>query len=190
MPSLAIMLDGAIVKEVELVQTRTTIGRRPTNDIVIDNLAVSGEHAAIHLHEKTAEIEDLHSTNGTYVNGERVTRQALHHGDLLSIGKCEVRFRDPLLSTPASGSGRVGSVRILSGPSAGRVVELSKVVTTLGKPGEVVASITNRPHGFVLSYVEGAARPLVNGHSVLESQPLSDGDRIVLGGITMEFVLS
>jgi len=186
MPSLAIMLDGVTVKEVELANPRTTIGRRSTNDVVIDHLAVSGNHAVLHLKGQAAEIEDLHSTNGTYVNGEPVARQALRDGDLLGIGRYQIRFRDP--ASPA-GASRVGVVRVLSGPGAGREVTLVKVVTTLGKPGEAVASITHRPHGFVLNHVEGAQRPQVNGSTMLDAHHLSDGDRIALGGVDMEFVL-
>lgn len=205
MPSLVFLLDGEVVKEVELVKPRTTLGRRPNNDIVIDNLTVSGEHAALHLQDQTVEVQDLGSTNGTFVNGQPIERQALRDGDQVIIGKYEVRFADARqrfaraadtppphhaapVAAPAPAS-RDAWVRVLSGPGAGREVALTKVVTTLGKPGEAVASITHRPHGFVLARVDEGMAPTVNGEPVLEPRALSAGDRIMLADVEMEFVL-
>ena len=76
MPRMIVSIDGVVIKEVQLTKERTTLGRRPYNDIVIDNLAVSGEHAAIHMMPDGVEIEDLGSTNGTYVNAKAVKRQS------------------------------------------------------------------------------------------------------------------
>ena len=94
MPKMIVSIDGVVIKEVEISQERTTLGRRPYNDIVIDNLAVSGEHAVVHLHAASGivEVEDIGSTNGTYVNGKAVQRQALRNGDTIEIGKYKVRF--------------------------------------------------------------------------------------------------
>lgn len=204
MPSLVFLLDGEVVKEVELVKPRTTLGRRPNNDIVIDNLTVSGEHAVLHLQDQAAEVQDLGSTNGTFVNGQPIERQVLRDGDQIIIGKYEVRFADArqrfaraadasaptVAPAPAPAMSMQAFVRVLSGPGAGREVALTKVVTTLGKPGGAVASITHRPHGFVLARVdEGAAAPMVNGEPVLEPRALSVGDRIILADVEMEFVL-
>lgn len=80
MPRMIVSIDGVVIKEVQLTKERTTLGRRPYNDIVIDNLAVSGEHAAIHMMPDGVEIEDLGSTNGTYVNAKAVKRQELRMG--------------------------------------------------------------------------------------------------------------
>ena len=90
MPTLVISIDGAVIKEVQLTKERTTLGRRPYNDIVIDNLAVSGEHAVLSIVDGAVIIEDLRSTNGTYVNGQPILRQTLNHGDLLDIGKYKI----------------------------------------------------------------------------------------------------
>ena len=81
MPRMIVSIDGVVIKEVQLTKERTTLGRRPYNDIVIDNLAVSGEHSAIHMAPNGVEIEDLGSTNGTYVNAKAVKRQELRNGD-------------------------------------------------------------------------------------------------------------
>ena len=92
MPKMIVSIDGVVIKEVQLTKERTTLGRRPYNDLVIDNLAVSGEHAAFLLDGNTVLVEDLNSTNGTYVNGKAIRRQALAHGDLVEIGKYKIRY--------------------------------------------------------------------------------------------------
>ncbi|MBV8248039.1 MAG: FHA domain-containing protein, partial [Comamonas sp.] len=80
MPTLVISIDGAVIKEVKLTKERTTLGRRPYNDIVIENLAVSGEHAVLTMDSGMVAIEDLRSTNGTYVNGNAIQKQPLQNG--------------------------------------------------------------------------------------------------------------
>lgn len=77
MPKLIVSIDGVVIKEVPLTKERTSLGRRPYNDIVIDNLAVSGEHAVVHLRGDHVEIEDLGSTNGTIVNQQRLNMPML-----------------------------------------------------------------------------------------------------------------
>ena len=78
---------------------------------------------------------------------------------------------------------------MLSGAAAGRAVTLTKVVTTVGKPGVQVASITRRPTGYVLAHVEGATRPSINGVPlVTETAPLANGDMIELAGTQMQFI--
>lgn len=216
MPKMIVSIDGVVIKDVQLTKERTTLGRRPYNDVVIDNLAISGEHAVLHMTDDQVEIEDLGSTNGTYVNGKAIKRQLLRNGDTVEVGKYKIRFLHeaegedfektmvfkpgmvpprPLTSRPAPLSGTApaavlsGAIRVLSGAAAGREVALVKVVTTIGKPGTAVASITKRHHGFVLSHVEGAELPVLNGASIgSDSVPLSHGDRIELAGTSMEFL--
>jgi pSer/pThr/pTyr-binding forkhead associated (FHA) protein len=84
----------------------------------------------------------------------------------------------------------VAVVQILSGPNAGRELELVKSLTTLGKPGVQVAVLTRRPHGFFMTHVEGAHHPTVNGEALGDQpHPLQDHDIIDLAGIKMEFYL-
>ena len=92
MPKMIVSIDGVVIKEVQLTKDRTTLGRRPYNDIVIDNLAVSGEHAVIHMSVSEVILEDLNSTNGTYVNGKAIKKQALQNGDGIEVGKYKIRF--------------------------------------------------------------------------------------------------
>ena len=67
MGKLVVSLNGVVIKEVQITKDKTTLGRRPYNDIVIDNLAVSGEHAVLQMVGSDVFIEDLNSTNGTYI---------------------------------------------------------------------------------------------------------------------------
>ncbi len=92
MPKMIVSIDEVVIKEVQLTKERTTLGRRPYNDIVIDNLAVSGEHAVIHMNGPEVVLEDLNSTNGTYVNGKAIKKQALQNGDGIEVGKYKIKF--------------------------------------------------------------------------------------------------
>ena len=218
MGKLVVSLDGVVIKEVQITKDKTTLGRRPYNDIVIDNLAVSGEHAVLQMVGADVFIEDLNSTNGTYINGKAVKKQLLSHNDTVEIGKYKIKFMvedgtdyektmimKPGSRAPApgaqppgfggSGFGSLGasttpaSIRVLNGAAAGREVALTKVVTTVGKPGVQVASITKRPGGYVLAHVEGAMQPTVNGNPVVgETVHLKNGDVIELAGTQMQFV--
>jgi len=225
MPKMIVSIDGVVIKEVQLSKDRTTLGRRPYNDIVIDNLAVSGEHAVLLMSGNDVYLEDLNSTNGTYVNGKAVKKQLLQNSDTVEIGKYKIKYVNeaaaasfektmiikpgsmppPAPARPAAPAAPAapvptpgydmshvhGSIKVLSGAAAGREVALVKVVTTIGKPGVAVASITKRPQGFVLAHVEGASRASVNG-TVLGSEPvpLRSGDLLELAGTQMQFVQS
>ena len=153
MNKLVISLDGMVVREVPIANERTALGRRPYNDIVIDNLAVSGEHALLHRVGNDVYIEDLNSTNGTYVNGKAIKKQLLVEGDNIDIGKYKIRFlqedspdheRTAILRPgsfassfdPAAAEHAVpAAIKVLTGLAAGRELVLTKAVTTFGKPG-------------------------------------------------------
>jgi pSer/pThr/pTyr-binding forkhead associated (FHA) protein len=92
MPKMIVSIDGVVIKEVQLTKDRTTLGRRPYNDIVIDNLAVSGEHAVLQMSGNEVYLEDLNSTNGTYVNGKAVKKQLLQNSDTVEIGKYKIKY--------------------------------------------------------------------------------------------------
>ena len=222
MGKLVVSLDGVVIKEVQVTKDKTTLGRRPYNDIVIDNLAVSGEHAVLQMVGADVFIEDLNSTNGTYINGKAIKKQLLSNNDTVEIGKYKIKFiveegtdyektmimkpgTRPMSAPPAgsaagpsfaaSNFGGLGpsaapaSIKVLNGAAAGREVMLTKVVTTVGKPGVQVASITKRPGGYVLAHVEGALQPSVNGSPLIgETAQLKNGDVIELAGTQMQFV--
>jgi hypothetical protein len=231
MGKLVVSLDGVVIKEVQITKDKTTLGRRPYNDIVIDNLAVSGEHAVLQMVGNDVFIEDLNSTNGTYINGKAIKKQLLTHNDTVEVGKYKIKYlvdestdyEKTMVVRPGSGTSRPmplqptagvygaagpttslggygaaantgnaalpASIKVLNGAASGREVTLTKVVTTVGKPGVQGASITRRPNGYAFAHVEGSQRPSVNGVALVgDSVPLRNGDVIELAGTQMQFI--
>ena len=227
MGKLVVSLDGVVIKEVQITKDKTTLGRRPYNDIVIDNLAVSGEHAVLQMVGADVFIEDLNSTNGTYINGKAVKKQLLAHNDTVEIGKYKIKYlvedggdyektmimrpgatrrrgsQQPppsahpapagalRLRRPGQHAGARASIKVLNGAAAGREVTLTKVVTTVGKPGVQVASITKRPAATSSRMSKARRGPAStacrwSGDSV----PLRNGDVIELAGTQMQFISS
>ncbi len=99
MAKLILSLDGQLIKEFALSKERTTIGRKPHNDIQIDNLAVSGEHAIIMTILNDSFLEDLGSTNGTLVNGQPAKKHFLQSGDTVEIGKYKLKYVSDVVAT-------------------------------------------------------------------------------------------
>src|SRR5213075_1551720 len=277
MAKLILSMDGLVLKEIPLTKERTTLGRKPHNDIQIDNLAVSGEHAVIVTILNDSFLEDLGSTNGTVVNGIAIKKHFLQNNDVIELGKYKLKFvgeaapaaggekadfektmvlrpsamkaaaaaaaagagggaqaavaqRQAAVQaavasaqatgvadkdagpkaapapapaaapapTPAAapaaapkpGGQPLGAIQLLSGGNAGKELELTKPLTTLGKPGVQVAVLTRRPQGYFITHVEGAKRPTVNGQEIgAAPHSLKDHDVIELAGIKMEFFL-
>ena len=292
MAKLILSMDGLVLKEIPLAKERTTIGRKPHNDIQIDNLAVSGEHAVIVTILNDSFLEDLGSTNGTVVNGNPIKKHFLQNNDVIELGKYKLKFVGE--AAPAAGAEKadfektmvlrpsamkaaaeqaramaaaagggaagaqaaaiaqraaavqaagnaaqvagvadkdaksapaavpkpaaapaapaaapapaapaataapaapragqpLGAIQLLSGGSAGKELELTKPLTTLGKPGVQVAVLTRRPQGYFITHVEGANRPQVNGQQIGPApHALKDHDVIELAGVKMEFFL-
>src|SRR5205809_6993203 len=102
MAKLILSMDGLVLKEIPLTKERTTIGRKPHNDIQIDNLAVSGEHAVIVTILNDSFLEDLGSTNGTVVNGNAVKKHFLQNNDVIELGKYKLKFIGE--AAPAAGA--------------------------------------------------------------------------------------
>ena len=265
MAKLILSMDGLVLKEISVTKERTTIGRKPHNDIQIDNLAVSGEHAVIVTILNDSFLEDLGSTNGTVVNGNPIKKHFLQNNDVIELGKYKLKFlaepaaalgaekadfektmvlrpaamkaaaehakamtgggapqaagapqvagaarasaslqaavsataagiadKDPRLAPapPVKPAQPLGAIQLLSGNNAGKELELSKPLTTLGKPGVGVAVLTRRPQGYFITHVEGANRPAVNGQQIgAAPHALKDHDVIELAGVKMEFFL-
>jgi predicted component of type VI protein secretion system len=231
MAKLVLSMNGVVQGEYELNQERLTIGRKPDNDIPIDNLAVSGKHALIITILDDSFLEDLGSTNGSYVNGKLVKKHALKDGDVVAIGKHELKyinehataddddFEKTMIIKPGSASAAVAAAQaaekavesaapaapaaagggmplarltVLNGPIAGKELELTKALITLGKPGTQVAVISRRPQGYFLTHIEsdgdGKRYPVVNGEAIgAKAYQLKDSDLIELAGIKMEF---
>ena len=285
MAKLILSVDGQVLKEFTLTKERTLIGRKPHNDIQIDNLAVSGEHAAIITILNDSFIEDLGSTNGTLVNGKPIKKHFLQNNDVVELGKHKLKYfndaptsataadfektmiiRNPAKAAPppaaakpesdtatnlkpletsdktmpapgigspppvpkapppppsssaettstskpagapptpaapspapaaapspagAGGPLREAAIQVLSGAAAGKTLDLTKNLTTVGKPGLQVAVITRRPNGYFITHVEGATYPTLNGASLGgQAHPLNDHDLIEIAGVKMEF---
>lgn len=238
MAKLIISSDGKVESEFELAAETTTIGRHKNNDIQIDNLAVSGHHSQILKILDDCFVEDLNSSNGTYVNGNLIKKHSLNDGDEIKIGKHQLRFINEIsASAPAESEfektmiirpdsagmpesagdkeidkqmGQIAAklasehrqektdkvigkatLQLLSGTNAGKKLPLTKVLTTLGKPGVQVAAITRRPTGYYILHVEGGAnsgQPTINGEAVgSKASPLNNNDIIEVAGIKMEF---
>jgi len=100
MAKLILSLDDVVLEEIPLAKERTTIGRKPQNDIQIDNLAVSGEHAVIVTILNDCFLEDLGSTNGTLVNGVLAKKHLLQNNDVIELGKYKLKFVG-MASSPA-----------------------------------------------------------------------------------------
>ena len=237
MAKLILSMDGLVLKEIPLTKERMNIGRRASNDIQIDNLAISGEHAAVVTILNDSFLEDLNSTNGTLVNGQPVKKHFLKNGDVVELGKYKLKYvaepaqvqdaadyektmvlrpdalrqatANPMAEvsssdgasslTPAAAQPEaapmrpaavLGAIQVLSGANAGRELELTKTLTTLGKPGVQVAVIAKRPLGYFITHVEGAQFPLINGRSIdAQAHQLNDHDVVEIAGIKMEFFL-
>jgi len=204
MSKLVLTHDGAAIKEFRLDKERMTIGRKPSNDIHIDDPTISGEHAAI-LMLQNAYVEDLNSTNGTILNGKTVTKRQLVNGDLIKIGRHEFKFIDEnvnefertVMISPTTAKkenavlAKKYQVSIVSGPKAGEVIALSKPYTTLGSPGGQVAVIAKRGSKFYLMPMSGttnAKPPLLNSAEIgVKSELLAAGDKIEVSGTQLEF---
>ncbi len=269
MARLILSLDGQTLAEYNMTKERYTVGRLPDNDIRIDNAAVSGHHSLLINILNDSFLEDLNSTNGTYVNGKLIKKHALQHGDVITIGHHQLRYVDdqadqgpedefektmviepsgnmerqvaraaraadaaaakgapaPAAAPRPAAMGRGGAaaaaaaparqfhptatqdvdpsavpvlplakLQVLSGSFAGRELELTKALTTLGRPGIQVAAITRRAEGYFIVHVESGKPndyPLVNGTAIgAQARRLQDNDVIQLAGVKMGFFMS
>jgi len=246
MARLILSLDGQVLAEYNMSKERYTIGRLPDNDVRIDNPAVSGHHSLIINILNDSFLEDLNSTNGTYVNGKLIKKHALQHGDTITIGHHQLRFvdqqaneadqdefektmvippsqhrpehideaqkaveeaagvaREPATAhtataasdaAPAPAALPTAKLQVLSGAFAGRELELTKALTTLGRPGVQVAAITRRAEGYYVVHVDSGKEgdyPRVNGESIgPQARKLTDNDVLQLAGVKMGFFLT
>jgi hypothetical protein len=259
MARLILSLDGQTLAEYNMTKERYTVGRLPDNDIRIDNAAVSGHHSLIINILNDSFLEDLNSTNGTYVNGKLIKKHALQHGDVITVGHHQLRYVDDQAQqapedefektmviqpsgqmekqvakaaraaemaagneaaapAPAAASALpkarrpfaptstqevdesaapvlpFAKLQVLSGTFAGRELELTKALTTLGRPGVQVAAITRRAEGYYIVHVESGKTeglPLVNGMAIgAQARKLQDNDVIQLAGVKMGFFIS
>jgi pSer/pThr/pTyr-binding forkhead associated (FHA) protein len=211
MAKLMLSLDELMLREIPLAGARTVIGRRPTCDIRIENLAVSGVHACIVNSNGDAFVEDMGSTNGTLVNGKPVSSHRLQHNDVIGIGRYQLRYvagaassaadaditttiviqpsPEPLPTvTPDADAVPAAALQILSGPGAGRATDLVKSPFTLGRPGMQSAAIVRRGRDYVIIHAGGDTPPQINGQPIRgQEAPLRDHDVIEVAGVEVAF---
>jgi pSer/pThr/pTyr-binding forkhead associated (FHA) protein len=154
MAKLLLKFNAAVIKEIVLDKPSFTIGRKADNDLVIDNPAVSGHHARLVLSGDAFFIEDLESTNGTFVNEKRVVKSGLRHNDVVGIAKHALVFLDEkppaaadktvvlspqalAESAQATRKERIGTMRVLKGGDRNAVYELKSLSTYIGKSDRV-----------------------------------------------------
>ena len=185
MAKIIISLDAQVVQEVELSKERTTIGRHPQNDVVIEHRAVSGRHAAISLVRDDAILEDLGSTNGTFVNGQRIARHQLSDRDRVVVATFQI---DYVAAVKAPAPLPLASIEIMNGANAGKKLALTKALTTLGSPGVLVVAIQRQAGGYAIAHIDGAGSGLVNGEAIGKTpRALLHGDALELTGTLMNF---
>ncbi|WP_420475987.1 FHA domain-containing protein [Noviherbaspirillum sp. ST9] len=190
MAKIILMSGEKPLREIPLSKARMMIGRRPHNDIVIDDLAISGEHAVIVLTDQDAFLEDLNSTNGTKVNGQPVKKHYLQHADCIELASYRLHYilgHADSLNSPAVGP--CARLRVLSGAKTGREIVINKAITTIGTP-DSHGVILWRADGYYLAHVEGSQHPEINGAKV-GSEPckLKNGDMIDMSGDRVEFLV-
>jgi predicted component of type VI protein secretion system len=192
-PKLVLSTAHRLLRRIAIDRPRLTIGRRPYNDVMLDDLTVSGEHAVLHTADGGSTVHDLNSRNGTLVNGVPVAQRTLADGDLIEIGIYRLHYvierapADPADPPPVQ-LPPVAQVATLSGPRAGATVRLERPIVSLSGGSGEVAVIARRREGYVLTHLEGPSSPLVNGESIgLAPRPLKQDDLIELGGTIFRF---
>jgi len=206
MPQLIASVEGVEIKHVYLQKDRTTLGRSADNDIVFDNMVVSGHHCVFEL-QGLADVfvEDLHSTNGTYINGEMVKqRRKLRDGEVIAIGNFRIQYLQE--SAQPSGFSETMAMKVdpqgmpgkqlhavfqvLNGSSEGLEVPVVKAVTTFGKPGVAVMAVSHRRDGYYVAHLDGERVPTLNGDPIGDQAVmLSNHDVVELAGTRMLFLL-
>ena len=188
MPKIIVSTEGLPHREVELRKGKTRLGRRLVNDVVLDDLTVSGEHALLHLNGPHVLLQDLGSTNGTRVNGKAVRTQVLQNGDVISMGTYKIRLQGD--GSPRETGPAPACIRVLNGPLAGRQLALTKTRTTIGKAAVPIATIRKFPRGYVVQQVADAAVPATLNGIAIGSQrlPLKNGDVLGMAGNQLQFL--
>lgn len=210
MAKLILKFSNEVIDHIDLRQGDMKIGRRPGTDIQIDNLAVSGEHANLFTIGEDTFVQDLGSTNGTFVNNKQITKHHLRNGDTISIGKHTLvylseeenssdvteDFSKTVIisagnvptptpsassSAPAAPIGTKGVIIILNGVNSGKQIPLTKTITSLGKTGKKAGSIRQTDKGYVLLPSDGS-----NESPVLNGSPITADGSLLKNGDVIE----
>jgi hypothetical protein len=219
MAKLTATRGGAILGSWFIENRRLTIGRAEGADIRLEDAAVSKAHAAIEVRGADHMLLDLESANGTFVNGNRITRHLLNHGDTIEILDFQIRYVDHKSVVAAEGDrtmifratdaglvplgGKaptteartvqvplpVAALRVVSGKQAGATLGIEQPLTGIGERGRDYAAILRRSDGFALARVTGRP-PRVDGKPIADGwQALRDGATVEVGGEKFELRL-
>jgi pSer/pThr/pTyr-binding forkhead associated (FHA) protein len=208
---LVIMKDDSVVGEVQLGARKIAIGRDAASDVHLNDLAVSRHHACLTRVYDEYFVEDLKSTNGTFLNYRQVSKHMLKHGDTLRIGGFtlqlvkrnqkalgEAEERDPDRTVVLQAGNGVNSrerrrpsapetalLRFTRGPKKGQSERLGRSLFTIGKPGGEVAAIARRPQGYFLLHIGGSRYPRLNDREINTTKgvQLNEGDVLEVGDV-------
>ena len=214
MPEIIVTLGGTVVNRYVFEKDIVSIGRSRDNDLFIENLAVSRNHARIRQEGGRFFITDLNSANGTFVNGKQITKSELSHNDTIVIGKHSLLFKSEVLSDVALISDAFGAertmvvsrvptalLRVIRGKQKDQEFRVDKAEVTIGRGkgcgiclpdwfvGKEHAVIRRRGTAFVLRDVGSWRGTKVNDQPVTETA-LKDGDEIQIGGTRFLFSLA
>lgn len=198
MPSLVVSLAGKLQSTHSITRACTRIGRAPGNNIVLAGSTVSSTHAVIILSGTKLAIEDLVSSNGTFLGRTRITRADLEDGSIVSIGNYTLKLvadrramaYEPTMLVRSSAVARKAYLQRLDGPLRGECVELSKVVSPVGKAGECLVTFIRRGDDFAVRFTDGPRTPRLNGEVLGETPvPLHAGDVLEMDSGHLQFLL-
>ncbi len=202
MSKLIMTLDGAVVREFPIDKDSISIGRKHGNDIQLNDLTVSGRHALIVTMGEHTYVDDLGSTNGTLLNGARVAKTLIKHGDVIQIGNYQFTYYDddqteyeptmfiqaeiedtqimdtgsaskPAAASTAPKGERLAGVRILNGPMAKKVLELRKPFNTIGFNGIKMAMIARNANNYTISGLKSNKLRRANDVPMLNGKPIT-----------------
>jgi len=215
---LTLSFKGRVLRVFPLPQGATVIGSDPACPVHIDSLAVEPKHARIEVHGQDALLFDIETTDGTFVNNEKITEHKLKDNDIIRVGKHTIQYTyeevsqldanesstsidiHPVMEqlaeqhaeavSPQITNNKQGWLQILNGQNLGKTLSLNRSMTNLGKPGVATAVITRRHDGYFIAHLEGKKTPLVGDNPIGEhSVKLEDGDTITIGNIKMQFYM-
>lgn len=198
MPNLVVSLAGKPQATHAINRPRTRIGRSSGNDIVLDGPTVSGVHAMLILSGAKLAIEDLGSSNGTFLGRTRIERADLEDGSIVSVGDYTLKLvaernamaYEPTMLVRSNAAPRKACLQRLDGSRPGEIIELTKVITNVGKPDECVVTVIRRGDDFAVRCADGPGAPRLNG-AVLAGAPvrLNAGDVLEVGAGRLQFLL-
>lgn len=191
---IIILKDDKPIEQVVIKGRTASIGRKSDCDISIKDPAVSGNHAQLKKTRDGYMIEDLGSTNGIHIAGQKIAQKILKNEDIVTIGEHQLRFliSKAEANQSAQNIDSAGYLMVTSGANSGDRIDLKEALTSIGEPGIQVAAVSKRPKGHFIIHVDGGKDkdkvPLVNGEPTgFKSRKLEPGDIIEVAGIEMEY---